>query len=52
MFGRQRAMYNDVHLRVIYNEGELNILLIGNSLHMFWYICRMEYHSNRKSYVY
>ena len=27
-------MYEDVHLMVIYNEGELKILIIGNSLHM------------------
>ena len=34
MFGRQRVVYEDAHLMVIYNEGELKILIIGNSLHM------------------
>lgn len=52
VFGRQKVMYEDVHLMVIYNEGELKILIIGNSLHMVQYICRMGYHSNRKSHAY
>lgn len=34
------------------SEGELKILILGNSVHMAWYICRLEYHSNRKSHIY